>query len=193
MIKKIFKQIKKTHVINTAFHYLAYGIARLLISTYRVQITYAPGINKNLMANKGVFYFWHQQIIPGMTLFFKEKATGYCVVSPSGDGKIAGFICQKLGFTVLYGSSNKSPITLLRNSLKALEERNQLCIVGDGSRGPAFQLQPGIRYLAQKGNVPIIFVECSSSRHITLKKSWDQFQIPLPFSTITITIHAPEW
>ncbi len=192
MLKTIIKKIKTSRFFSFLLKNLTYGIVRLLISTYRLRIIYGPGIKQPLMANDGVFYFWHQQIIPGMTMFFKAKATGYCIVSPSNDGKFAGHICQKLGFTVLYGSSNKSAVSLLRNSLLALKERRQLCVVGDGSRGPAFELQKGVRYLAAKAQVPVIYVECSSSWHITISKSWDKFQIPLPFSKIQVHIHAPE-
>ena len=143
--------------------------------------------------SKGIFYFWHQSIISGMFFFHKEQHRGYCIASPSKDGKIAGFICQKLGFKVLYGSSYKQPLTLIKKILNVLKKEKKLCIVGDGSRGPAFILQKGIMRIAQKSNLPTVFVECKPSSYFTLKKSWDQFQIPYPFSTIKITIHQPEF
>ncbi len=126
-----------------------------------------------------------------MLFFFKQKAQGACVVSPSNDGKIAGFICGKLGFRVLYGSSNKASVSLVRQSLAELESNGRLCLVGDGSRGPAFVLQQGITYLAQKTNKPLCFIECKPTRAFTLKKSWDQFKIPLPFSRIDVVVHKP--
>jgi lysophospholipid acyltransferase (LPLAT)-like uncharacterized protein len=145
------------------------------------------------MTNTGIFYFWHQQIIAGMTLFFKIKATGHCVVSPSADGKFVGYVCQRLGFSVLYGSSHKAAVSLVRQALQVLKVNRQLCLVGDGSRGPAFRVQQGVRYLAAKTQVPLIFVECSSSWHLTFTKSWDKFQLPLPFSKIRVHVHAPEY
>lgn len=126
-----------------------------------------------------------------MFFFFKTKSKGYCIASPSSDGKIAGFICEKFGFNVLYGSSTKSLLSLIKNSMNVLQERRQLCVVGDGSRGPAFKLQKGVSYLAKKNNLPLIFVECKPTRAITFKKSWDKFKIPLPFTTIHVTLHKP--
>lgn len=192
MLKRIIKKIKTSSFFSFLLKMLLYCFVRTLIATYRLRVTYGVGLKKRLIDNEGVFYFWHQQIIAGMTFFFKMKGVGHCIVSPSSDGKIAGFLCQKLGFTVLYGSSHKSSVQLVRQALAVLKVSRQLCIVGDGSRGPAFELQKGVRYLAAKSQVPLIFVECLSSWHITFTKSWDKFQVPLPFSKIHVHVHAPE-
>lgn len=193
MLKRIIKTIKTSSFFSFLVKNIAYVFVRLLIATYRLRVTYDADVKQPCLKNDGIFYFWHQQIIAGMTFFFKNKATGYCIVSPSDDGKIAGFVCQKLGFTVLYGSSHKTPVQVVRQALSALEIRRQLCVVGDGSRGPAFQLQKGLHFLAAKSKMPLVFVECSSGWHITFSKSWDKFQIPLPFSTIHVHVHAPEY
>jgi hypothetical protein len=184
--KRLICKIKKNEITSTVGKWLFYLSLRLLFATYRLRVVYDPTIIQPLQKQKGVFYFWHQNILSGMCFFFKQKAHGACVVSPSNDGKFAGFICQKLGFDVLYGSANKSPIQLLRQSLYVLNKSMQMCLVGDGSRGPAFILQPGISYLAGKAQVPIIFVDCKASWSFTFKKSWDQFKIPLPFSKIVV-------
>lgn len=191
LIKTIIKKIKRDSFSSFLCKYTAYAFLRLLFFTYRLEI---KKINRILSASSlpiGVYYFWHQQIIGGMFFFYNLKASGACVVSPSNDGQIAGYVCKKLGFDVLYGSSNKSPVTLIRQSLDTLMKTGKLCLVGDGSRGPAFQLQKGVRYLADKANVPLVYVECKPQWAITFKRSWDQFQLPLPFSKITVTIHTP--
>lgn len=192
---RLLKSISRSFKTNTLFSFLAKNIAywllRCLFATYRLRVTYQAGVKVPLNKQEGIFYFWHQQIIPGMFFFHALKAQGACIVSPSNDGKFAGFICNKLGFNVLYGSSFKQPITLIRQALLALKGMRRLCMVGDGSRGPAFQLQPGLMYFAEKMDIPLIFIECTQQRSITLTKSWDQFKIPLPFSKIYVTVHAP--
>jgi lysophospholipid acyltransferase (LPLAT)-like uncharacterized protein len=190
-LKPILKSCKKGRLFSAVTKYFLYGILRFLFMTYRIKITRAPGVNAQAPAHEGIFYFWHQHIVAGMYYFFKTKSTGACIVSPSNDGKIAGFLCKKLGFDVLYGSSHKSSVSVLRAALTALRTNGRLCLVGDGSRGPAFQLQPGLEYLATKASVPLVFVECTVTHAITFKKSWDQFKLPLPFSTIHITVHQP--
>jgi lysophospholipid acyltransferase (LPLAT)-like uncharacterized protein len=172
--------------------YTLYLYLRLLFITLRLNV-----INDENEAPdnrfQGIYYFWHQNIIACMYFFYKKGGTGHCVVSPSSDGKIAGFIAQKLGFKVLYGSAYKKSIKLVRQTLDVLELNKLLCIVGDGSRGPAFKLQRGISYLAAKSQLPLIFVGCKSSSSLTFHNSWDKFQIPLPFSRISIRIKKPEY
>ncbi len=191
LFKPIIRKIKKGRILSFLFKNLLYATIRFLFWTYRLRIVHAPGMNKSLEEHKGIMYFWHQQIVSGMFFFFKRRAHGACIVSPSSDGKFAGFICQKLGFDVIYGSSYKSSVSVVRKALDELTTTGRLCLVGDGSRGPAFQVQPGLLYLAKKAHVPLIHIECNPQWAFTFKKSWDQFKFPLPFSKIIITIHEP--
>ncbi len=147
------------------------------------------GEKKEKILQRGVFYFWHKNILAGMLFFFKECQQGHCVVSPSVDGKTIGFVIKKLGFNVIYGSAYKEPVRLVRQSLSVLENQGRLCLVGDGSRGPAFKLQRGVWFLAKKAKVPLIFVDCHIEWSISFTKSWDQFQIPLPFSKVFVTVY----
>ncbi len=188
-IKKSFLLIiKNNKLLKALLHWTLYLLVKTLFYTYRPSISYK---SKTPNLTSGIFYFWHQNIISGMYFFFHAKQTGYCIASSSKDGKIAGFICEKLGFTVLYGSAHKSPITLIKQSLNILSTKKQLCLVGDGSRGPAFILQEGVIKLAQKSNLPLIFIECNPATTWTFNKSWDKFKIPFPFSKINIIVHEP--
>lgn len=189
--KPIIKKIKKSRFFSFFLKYSLYGIVRVLFATYRLQIDADPSLKFPLNENEGVIYFWHQNIVCGMYFFYKIGGMGHCIISPSSDGKFAGFICEKLNFSIIYGSAYKTSVGLIRQSLSVLERERRLCLVGDGSRGPAFALQPGVKYLASKTNQPTIFVECRPKWSYTFKKSWDQFKIPLPFSKIIITMHAP--
>ncbi len=190
MVHKAFlKFLKKRIMASSITSCLIYWGIRLLFRSYRLHIvSSSPEIPFSTKTTPGIFYFWHQDIIAGMYFFFATNSVGHCVVSPSNDGKLIGSLCTKLGFTVLYGSAFKNPTTLLKNCLNVLKAKGSLCLVGDGSRGPAKVLQPGISYLAAKTTTPLYFVSASASRSITSKKSWDNFRVPLPFSTITIRV-----
>ncbi len=191
ILKPIIKKIKSSRFLSFIARYVIYGLVRLLFLTYRLEASYHPSFRLPVNEAQGVFYFWHQNILSGMFFFFKTKSVGHCIISPSNDGRIAGFVCQRIGFNVLYGSSHKASIALVRQSIAALRQNKRLCLVGDGSRGPAFKLQPGISYLAEKSNLPVFFVDCTPSWAFTFKKSWDQFKIPLPFSKIIVRVHEP--
>lgn len=187
MYKAIIKYLKNNRILSSkAANWCMYGVIRTLFATYRLNI-----VNNNFTVTKnpGIYYFWHQDILAGMYFFYATKSRGYCIVSPSNDGRIIGSLCEKFGFTVLFGSSYKNTIGLLKQALDVLKKDNSLCLVGDGSRGPAHILQPGIAYLAQKTTKPVFYVSCTASSYLQSKKSWDKFIFPLPFSTITISIN----
>lgn len=189
-IKKWIKELRTTTSFQSLLSWLIYLLLKALFFTYRLRITYEHDMPIATHQQPGIFYFWHQGIISGMLFFSRTKHQGYCIVSPSKDGKIAGFLCKKLGFTVLYGSAHKNTISLLRQTFTVLDQHQQICLIGDGSRGPAFRLQPGIIHLAERTQLPLVFIECKPKKALTLS-SWDHFHIPLPFSTIEVRIHQP--
>lgn len=193
MQKKKFKKIKHNKFLFVLATNLAYWLLKLLFLTYRIQVKKRDvTLDQGVGLDEGVFYGWHQNIIASAAFFAKKGLSFHCVVSPSRDGKFLGTITKKLGLKVLYGSAHKKPIVLVRNALAILKTEKQLFLIGDGSRGPAKKLQPGASYLAKKTNLPLVFINCKPTWAITLKKTWDQFQIPLPFSKITVTIEKQE-
>jgi Kdo2-lipid IVA 3' secondary acyltransferase len=182
MAKKVIKQIKNSHVLAAMASIIGYALLRLLFLTYRIRV------KNSLSYTEGIFWTWHQDIVATTAFFSQASLSPYFIVSGSKDGRLAGSILERLGNKVLYGSAHKNPIAVTRQALTILQTNKQLFIVGDGSRGPAKQLQGGPIFLAQKANIPLIFINCEVSKKIVLKKTWDKFQIPLPFSTITISL-----
>ncbi|MFH1461347.1 MAG: DUF374 domain-containing protein [bacterium] len=192
MLKTIIKKIKNSNLLNFIAKNLIYFYLRIIFLTYRLRLVNSKNANFNekQILNQGVFYFWHQNIIPATFFFFKKKCVGHCIISPSKDGKIMGFIAKKLGFKVIYGSAYKDTIKLVRTTLDVLDLNKKIAIVGDGSRGPAQKLQRGVIYFASKSKIPLVFIDCKTEWAITFNKSWDKFKIPLPFSKIYIKIHT---
>jgi lysophospholipid acyltransferase (LPLAT)-like uncharacterized protein len=187
-LKPLFVRIKRSPVVFFIIKYLLYALMRLLFMTYRLRVTLDSNINKNFSDNVGVFYFWHQQTFAASYFLMKAKAARHCIVSSSDDGRFAGAVVELFGYNAIYGSAFKNPIQVTRQALKILKDNQSFCIVGDGSRGPLFELKQGVPFLAIKANKPLFFVQSSSSWHFTFKKSWDKFQIPLPFSKINIHV-----
>ncbi|KKQ33411.1 MAG: hypothetical protein US49_C0001G0091 [candidate division TM6 bacterium GW2011_GWF2_37_49] len=192
IFKPIIKSVKNSKFLTILVKKVLYRLARIAIMTYRIDVVFDDGVQIPFSKNNGVFYLWHQQIVAGFFFFYKFRNGQSCIVSSSKDGQFAGYVLERLGFNIIYGSSFKNPILLTRQAVKILKDGQQLCIVGDGSRGPAFELKPGVTFLAKTADVPLYFVECSSTWKIKFKKSWDQFEIPLPFSKIMIKVHSPK-
>ncbi len=158
--------------------------------TYRLDVRCDFKNGKSVNEIEGIFCFWHQNIVSTMFFFFQNKVIGHCIVSSSVDGKIAGFLSKKLGFKIIYGSVYKDSFKLVRQVFDILELNKRICLAGDGSRGPAFELKQGIKYLAMRSGLPLIFVE-SHVRWAFTFNSWDRFKLPLPFSRISIHLHDP--
>jgi lysophospholipid acyltransferase (LPLAT)-like uncharacterized protein len=63
-------------------------------------------------------------------------------------------------------------------------------ITPDGPRGPAYELGPGIIFLAQKSGAAVLPMNLEFSRCWRLG-SWDRFIVPQPFSKVRILINPP--
>ena len=130
------KYLKENLFVSRALQVLLYLPVRLFLATYRVKV-----IDERKSENtSGVFYSWHQHIVPIAAFFVKNKKSIHCVVSPSRDGKFLGGVTQMIGLKVLYGSAHKEPVKLVRKALKILKEEKEIFLIGDGSRGPAKKL-----------------------------------------------------
>ena len=63
-------------------------------------------------------------------------------------------------------------------------------VLVDGPRGPRQQVQQGVAWLAGYSQRAIVPFNIEASRCGRLR-SWDQFQVPLPFSRVRIDIGEP--
>jgi len=61
----------------------------------------------------------------------------------------------------------------------------------DGPLGPYRKVKHGVVVLAKRTGRPIVPVGVSSAWRITLKKRWDRYTIPLPFTRSVITFGNP--
>jgi lysophospholipid acyltransferase (LPLAT)-like uncharacterized protein len=73
-----------------------------------------------------------------------------------------------------------------------LEKNHSIVITPDGPRGPAYRIQDGIIQLAKVTGRPIIPVSTFTHWKIRLK-SWDQLQVPLPFTRCDLKYGEPIW
>jgi lysophospholipid acyltransferase (LPLAT)-like uncharacterized protein len=167
---------------------MAYGISRCLTATIRI-VTYREV--PLLEGEAYVYCFWHnKQLLPICTLR-EHGSKQVALVSPSRDGDILSCWLQKYGFEVVRGSSSRQGIRSLAQLIKFVHEGYSVGITPDGPRGPLHQVKPGAVYLAQKTGVQIIPVGIAYTRKWLLKKTWDVYEIPKPFSKAFLYMGAP--
>lgn len=162
---------------------------RVLFCTYRLVVNDTTGAALPLNKSVGLYYIWHEHVVAGLFFLQRQGVYGHLVCDQTPEGQLANYCARLFGLVPL--ESNGKP-SFVRRALEALEMNRRLYLVGDGSKGPAYVLQREIPYLCARSNVPLLFVECTATSALSFWRRWDRLKIPLPFSTITVTIHAPQ-
>ncbi len=162
---------------------------KLLFASLRISI--APPLRERQLPAKGaIVAFWHGKMITGWllakTLFPGEKIAA--VVSMSEDGQALADTIERLGFLLIRGSSSRGGSEVKRAMQNAIQKENIVVLTPDGPRGPVNQFKYGTLQLASKNHYPLVFAEISYASKWKLK-SWDQFEIPKPFSKTFVKLH----
>jgi lysophospholipid acyltransferase (LPLAT)-like uncharacterized protein len=71
-----------------------------------------------------------------------------------------------------------------------LASGRDVVITPDGPRGPAYELGPGIIFLAQKSGAAVLPMNLEYSSCWRLR-SWDRFIVPRPFAKVRVVIDPP--
>ncbi len=147
-------------------------------------------------AKQAIYVIWHNRLALAMKVNYgyirvRNRTAGLAaMVSASKDGGFLAAILESFGVQPVRGSSSRrGPQALLELSSWA-ERGYDLAITPDGPRGPCYTVQPGVISLAQITGLPIVPVSYHLSWKIRVK-SWDRFQIPLPFGRCELVLSTP--
>jgi lysophospholipid acyltransferase (LPLAT)-like uncharacterized protein len=112
------------------------------------------------------------------------------MVSASRDGGLLAEIFGRFGIEPVRGSSSRRGPQALREMVSRAADGYDLAITPDGPRGPCYTVQDGVIATAQLTGLAIVPVAYHLNWKIRLK-SWDRFQIPLPFARCRVTVGRP--
>lgn len=126
---------------------------------------------------------WYRRLVPP-----SQKLMG--LISPSGDGEILAAVMAAFGIDAARGSSSRGGSEAMVKLLRAIEQGNDVTVTPDGPRGPCYRVQPGVVHLARLSGRPIIPSRIELGWKIELR-TWDRFQVPLPFSACVLRIGRP--
>ena len=145
---------------------------------------------------KFIIALWHNRLALSTNLY-ERYARQYepgrrmaAMVSASRDGGVLAKILEDLGIEPVRGSSSRRGAQALVEMTTYAEQGYDLAITPDGPRGPRYEVQEGVITTAQCTGLPIVPV----SYHLNWKihmKSWDKFQIPLPFARCDVIMGKP--
>ena len=135
-----------------------------------------------------IFAFWHGRILPA-TLFWKNRGI-VVITSQNFDGEWIAGIIRRFGYGTARGSTSRGGARALVQLRRDLADGKPTAFTIDGPRGPARVAQAGAVFLAGATGHPILPFHIEADRFWTAK-SWDQTQVPKPFSPVTVAIGEP--
>ncbi|HWH67974.1 MAG TPA: lysophospholipid acyltransferase family protein [Candidatus Sulfotelmatobacter sp.] len=176
--------------------WLIYALVRTVAATLRYRWKDQSGYFDGPPPGPAIYCVWHNRLALCLIAYYgyakKRNATPgmAALVSASKDGGFLAAILERFKVQPVRGSSSRrGPQALLELTTWA-ERGYDLAITPDGPRGPRYIVQEGVMSLAQITGLPIIPSSYSLNWKLQVK-SWDQFQIPLPFSRCEMVIEKP--
>ena len=174
---------------------LIYVLIRAVSSTWRCDVEDHSGLIQNRHSGPLLFGLWHNRLALSMVSWayikrIQPNANLVALISASKDGGILSNVLARFGVQAVRGSSSRRGPQALLELTSWAQLGYHLAITPDGPRGPRYLVQEGIIGLAQITGCPIIPMS-SRVGWKTCSKSWDRFQIPLPFASCKILFGEP--
>jgi len=138
--------------------------------------------------------YWHQHLLFGVRALLDLAPEGLkagFLISPSVDGTAPAMLVERIGGHVIRGSSTATGARALRDYYETIVKQEiSPAITPDGPRGPVHEFKPGPVLLSQLSGKPILPISIAASPCIRFR-TWDRFELPLPFSRIVIAYGEP--
>ena len=167
---------------------IAFWVANMLQYTLQLKVKAHPEYQND---RPYLFAFWHgKQLLPVLQLVYHNTPKA-ALVSPSRDGNLLAVWLKKLNYDVIRGSSRDGNVRSTVGLLRKLKTGFSVGFGVDGPIGPIYQVKPGIIYMAQKCNIPIVPLGSAFASKWILHRAWDRYQIPKPFTKAGYYIGKP--
>lgn len=168
---------------------------RLLAATLRYRVNSRRG-PAELPEEPVIFALWHNRLGLCMKVYEsfvrpdRQEDHLAALISASKDGAFLAAILQQFGVQPVRGSSSRRGAQALLELTSWAKRGYDLAVTPDGPRGPRYLVQEGVMTLAQVSGLPIVPYSCRLGWKLVVK-SWDRFEIPLPFSRCEMTFGDP--
>ena len=176
--------------------WLVFAVIRTVSATLRYRRDDRSNFIQVATPGPAIYCVWHNRLalcLPAYWDYVKKRnqTPGMAaMVSASRDGGFLTGILECFNVQPVRGSSSRrGPQALLELTTWA-ERGYDLAITPDGPRGPIYVVQEGVMSLAQLTGLPIVPVSYYLNWKIQVK-SWDRFQIPLPFARCEMIYEKP--
>jgi lysophospholipid acyltransferase (LPLAT)-like uncharacterized protein len=166
-----------------------YLLIKLIGATVRFEIEGSENLEKIEADGRiPIYTFWHNRIFLA-TYFFRNR--GIVVMSsPSFDAEYIKRFIRRFGYGAVRGSSTRGGVGALVKMIRLMRDGLPAGFSIDGPRGPKYVAKSGACMLAKKTGNPVMPFIVEAEKYWEIG-SWDQLQIPKPFSRAKVIIAEP--
>jgi lysophospholipid acyltransferase (LPLAT)-like uncharacterized protein len=173
---------------------IAFGFWLLQIwaRTLRYEVDDRAGIIGRPVTENYIGALWHNRLLifPLVLQRFLPNRGGAALISASRDGDLLADAVRRFGYDVVRGSTSRMGASAILQLTEVLASHRDVVITPDGPRGPAYELGPGVIFLAQKSGAAVLPMNLEFS-HCWRLGSWDRFIVPRPFAKVRVLINQP--
>lgn len=177
--------------------WLLYFYAMVVRRTCRFQVSGIENLRGFVDEGKAIIAaHWHGLTMMTTNCLFRELDAGDFVVLLPDDWRGGGLklLVELMGATAfpmnLHEDQTMGMGRQLVKMVRMMQAGKSLFFTPDGPDGPAYEVKPGIDYLARKADIPILPIG-AYARHSYKLPRWDMYVAPYPFSRISIHIGEP--
>ncbi len=168
----------------------AYWLIRCICPTMQFEVLGWQNAQRVYDTGQPIIYaFWHRTLVAALWWW---RHRGIVVMNSTNfDGQWTRILVERYGYGTAQGSSTRGGLRGLIDMGRRLNEGRDAAFTIDGPRGPKFVAKPGPVMLARRTGFPVVVLHVCYDRAFVLRKTWDQLEIPQPFSRCIIAIHPP--
>ncbi|MFA6467999.1 MAG: lysophospholipid acyltransferase family protein [Bacteroidota bacterium] len=182
----------KKRLVLTALRSVLWWIILVWCRTLSITAVRNEGLDALRRSGKNyVIAFWHGSMLLGWFLHRPRRNEHMsALVSQSEDGEFLSAVLERWKYFMIRGSSHIGGKEAMQLMVQAVHEGKSLAITPDGPRGPRHEMKMGAVRIAQKTNVPLVLAGIAVG-HKRQLRSWDKFEVPLPFSNVAVVYSEP--
>jgi len=136
-----------------------------------------------------IYTFWHNRVF--LSTYFWRHRRIVVMTSQSFDGEYIARFIQRFGYGAARGSSTRGATGAVVEMVRLMRAGCPTAFTIDGPKGPRYVAKMGAPLLAKKTGHPILPFTITAAKFWEVKKSWDGFQAPKPFTRALVGIAPP--
>lgn len=189
---------KKRQLRAVLYGRLLVWATKLAPRIVRLQLHGLEHVRDSIAQGRPIIYAgWHGHNFLTILSYYTEiqkLSRGAIIVPDNLNGRTMEYYGSRANLHVTVVNAALGPSQWARATITLIKLiRSGYCALlsPDGPDGPAYEVKPGIVYIAQQTDALIIPAAAASSRSLTLRRRWDQHLVPLPFSRAAVYFGAP--